>query len=177
MSAHGPTINLLPKSAFDVSTGGKVLRWALTAGRYIIVLTELVVILAFISRFKLDQDISNLSNSIEGKKNILVAMAKMEEDFRGTQFRLKSAGKMLTNQLQAGKELGGIVAQMPEEMLVSNLEVNKGEIKLTGQVLSEAGLGEFLRKLRTGGEWKSLDLVSVNSDTQQGVRFVLNTKK
>jgi len=53
-------VNLLPKDNFEFSLVGKFLRWALTAGRVMVVLTEFVVILAFGSRFWLDKEMNDL---------------------------------------------------------------------------------------------------------------------
>jgi hypothetical protein len=48
------TINFLPEDELEKSPIGRFLKWALKAGRYIIVLTELIVVVVFISRFRLD---------------------------------------------------------------------------------------------------------------------------
>ena len=61
MTARHPVpINLLPKTEFELSFWGRFIKWALSTGRYIIILTELVVIIAFMSRFKLDRDASDV---------------------------------------------------------------------------------------------------------------------
>jgi len=72
MPAHvKKPINLLPPSEFEQSFWGKFLKWAVTAGRYVTILTELVVILAFLFRFKLDTEVADLGTRIEGQKNFL----------------------------------------------------------------------------------------------------------
>jgi hypothetical protein len=64
-------INLLPREEFEKKPIGKFLTWALSIGRYIIIFTELIVILAFLSRFKLDRDLSDLNQSIREKQAVI----------------------------------------------------------------------------------------------------------
>ena len=47
MTAQEKQINLLPKDKWEVGVIGKLLKWALNIGRYIVVFTELIVISAF----------------------------------------------------------------------------------------------------------------------------------
>ena len=54
MSAQSsPRVNLLPSDRFEFSKAGKFLDWALTTGRYLVVLTELIVTMAFYPDFGL----------------------------------------------------------------------------------------------------------------------------
>ena len=72
MAAPG-SINLLPKSDFEASFWGKFLKWGVSSGRYLVILTELVVIVAFLSRFKLDWDYAAVRDRINGKRAVLAA--------------------------------------------------------------------------------------------------------
>ena len=78
-----------------MSFWGRFLKWSLTAGRYIIILTELVVIMAFMSRFKLDHDLSDLNDAILGKQALLEASSNTEKVLRLTQARLNLADQKL----------------------------------------------------------------------------------
>ncbi|HCS79450.1 TPA: hypothetical protein DIV55_06990, partial [Patescibacteria group bacterium] len=64
-------INLLTRKDFDASLVGRILRWSLIYGRYIIVSTEIIVLLAFIYRFSLDRQITDLNEEIEQKSAIV----------------------------------------------------------------------------------------------------------
>ena len=81
------TINLLIHTDFDKTFLGKFLRWSLTYGRYIIICTEIIVLLAFIYRFSLDRKITDLNDEIEQKSAIIAANSNFEEQFRNLQFR------------------------------------------------------------------------------------------
>ena len=61
---HKRSINLLPRDAFEASTLGVVLEWALVFGKWAVIVTQLVVMGAFLWRFALDTRLSNLKKAI-----------------------------------------------------------------------------------------------------------------
>lgn len=83
-----PELNLLPEDDLLSRPGGKFLKWALSWGKKIVILTELMVVSAFLSRFWLDTTIANLSEEIDRKKAIIEASADFEKQFRETQQRI-----------------------------------------------------------------------------------------
>ena len=61
---HKNSVNLLPKDAFESSTFGVVLEWALAFGKWVVILTQLVVMGAFLWRFGLDRKLTDLRKEI-----------------------------------------------------------------------------------------------------------------
>ena len=51
MSARKEEINLLPQKGFEATTAGRILAWILSTFRIIVIITELLVMVAFLSRF------------------------------------------------------------------------------------------------------------------------------
>src|SRR3990167_1463025 len=98
MSAQ--TINLLSQKDFDRTLVGKLLRWALTYGRYIIISTEIIVLFAFILRFSLDRQITDLNEEIEQKAAIVAANKGFESSFRNLQSRTQQINTLFTGQNQ-----------------------------------------------------------------------------
>jgi hypothetical protein len=173
MPAPARTINLLPPSEFEASFWGKFLQWAVSTGRYIIILTELVVILAFLSRFKLDNDIANLNEQIEGKKSVLIAHQPVENEFRNVQDRLNAAGKIMDGQLKAGVLLDQITSETPGEVKITDLNLSQTGIIVTANANNEKALGEFLARLNMDDQWKGIDMTSVSADSTKGIKFSL----
>ncbi len=140
-------VNLLPKTAWEVSFWGRFFKWAVTTGRYIVILTELVVIAAFLSRFKLDRDYADLGDRINGKKAVLTSMAETEKRFRLAQGRLVEAGQIIDNQLGAAAIIDKVTAKIPPGVTLTNLVVSKKEISMRGIAESDTGMGVFLSRL------------------------------
>ncbi len=82
------SVNLLSKDPFSESFVGKILMWALSIGRYIVVFTELVVILSFLSRFTLDRQMTDLNSKINQQLLIVESYGGLEENFRSIQDKL-----------------------------------------------------------------------------------------
>ena len=80
MPARVVGINLLPQSEFGQTFWGRFLKWAVSTGRYFLIFVELVVIIAFMSRFKLDKDLADLADNIAGKKAVLEAAYATEQN-------------------------------------------------------------------------------------------------
>jgi len=169
MPARVKPINLLPASEFELSFWGRFLKWAVTAGRYIIIVTEIVVIAAFLSRFKLDQDESDLASTLEGQKNVLEAQQEAETEFRAVQARLGAAETMLGAQLNVDKKIDKIVSKIPPPVKVTSMQVEASAVKLDVQTLSELSLGEMLLRMSRDQDIKAVEVEEVNADEQTGI--------
>lgn len=88
VKSTAPDVNLLPDEDLTGRPGGIFLKWALTWGKRIVVTTELIVILAFLSRFWLDTQVANLSEKIEQKKAIVLSESEFETTFRALSSRI-----------------------------------------------------------------------------------------
>lgn len=169
MPARTKPINLLPASDFELSFWGRFLKWAVTAGRYIIIVTEMVVIAAFLSRFKLDQDVSDLASTLEGERNVLEAQRETEMEFRGVQARLAAAETMLNSQLGVEKKINQIVEKIPSPVKLASLEVGASSVKLEARTLSEQSLGEMLMRMSRDPDIKAVEIENVTADEQTGI--------
>lgn len=172
MAARKSAINLLPKTEFELSFWGRFLKWALTTGRYIIILTEMVVIMAFLSRFKLDKDLLDLNDRISGKKNILEATFSIEETFLSTQARLEQARAILEQTPQATQLVDRIVEHVPAGVSIKNVGASFTDRKVTvvAEATSEQAVGQLIAALSTDKQWRSLDVGTITADAT-GINF------
>ena len=91
----GLTINLAKKKgtpSFDV-----FIRWAITGGRFIVILTETIALTAFLYRFTLDRQIVDLHDQISQKQKIVAAFSSDEILYRGLQDRLTQTEALTKN--------------------------------------------------------------------------------
>lgn len=177
MTAHSKPINLLPASEFEASFWGRFLKWSITAGRKVIILTELIVILAFLSRFKLDEDIRRTNNEITFKKSQLESEIGFEKKFLETKAQVSAAKLMENKKTDLGKNLKQLAVNIPLEVRLENVLVEKNSIKLAGLAVDEKSLGEMLTRLDNSTDWKSIELVNITAQAGKGVRFQLNLTK
>ncbi len=171
-------INLLPREEFEKKPLGKFLLWALSIGRWIVVFTELVVILAFLSRFKLDRDIADLYDQIKQKQAIIASSSSFEQDFLFLQKRLSEIKNLEKGQVKVTSIVSAISALTPGDVSFSSFSFDEEAVKLSGVALSEEGLGSFLAGLATSPSFSEVTLSSVSKKTgeEAGIRFSLTAK-
>ncbi len=171
-------INLLPREEFEKKPLGRFLTWALSAGRYIVIFTELIVILAFLSRFKLDRDLADLNQSIREKQAIIEASADFEKEFIFLQTRLAAIKKLKGQQLSFSQLVNIVGALTPFDVAIANLSLSEEGLRINAIALSERGLGNFVANLSTSPHFREVTLTSVSKSLETGpeIKFIINAQ-
>lgn len=177
MSAAKKKVNLLLRESFEYTTLGKVLAWSLSAGRVIVILTELVVIIAFLSRFWLDRTLTDLNEQNASKKKQIEAASKFESDFRQTQQQLAAYQKLISVPAEAAERVAEVTSFLPSGVTLASISMSEDKITLTGNALSEQGLAGFLQALQISKKLKDSKLTSLSltQEGQQSLVFTVNT--
>lgn len=171
-------IELLPREEWEKTSLGKLLKWTLTVGRYIVIATELIVILAFLSRFKLDRDLTDLYEDIKQKQAIIEASSDFEEEFRFLQKRLATIEDLEKKQLATAGIIEEISLLIPLDVSLTELRFDGKEVSLTATALSEQGLASFINNLKTSDRFEKIVLSDVVSGTERavGIQFKLESE-
>jgi len=169
MAALKSKIEFLPKEDWEKTSFGRFLKWLLTIGRYIVIFTELIVILAFLSRFKLDRDLTDLYEQIENKQAIIQSYADFEADFRFLQKQLASIQGLRKEQLQTKQLVEEIAALTPIDVYFSELRIIGDKASFTANALSEAGLATFINNLKRSSRFSNLEIDSLAIGTGEGI--------
>lgn len=120
-------ISLLPESENPNSFGVHFFNWVTTIGRGTIILTEFIVILAFISRFWLDRKNSDLSEISRQKQSILESVIPFESEFIKLQQRLTYIKDFYSSQPEYDKQINALVTSTPEDLFFEKLSISKNE--------------------------------------------------
>src|SRR3972149_8149847 len=113
MPATDIKINLLGDSEMEHTPLGRIVAWAVTYGRYITIGTEIIVRLAFISRFSLDRKLTDLNDEIFQKQAIIEANSAFESDFRTLQDTITKIQTLLAVPSTALTALNTVQALLP----------------------------------------------------------------
>src|SRR3989344_2029517 len=92
------SINLIIKSEEQLSISSQFLAWALTYGRYIIIIIQIMVLTVFFMRFKLDRDRTDLKETTSQKKALIESFIDMEKEINRVHKRLSDIKMISTNQ-------------------------------------------------------------------------------
>ncbi len=172
-------INLIPKDAFEFSTLGRVMKWALTTGRVLVVLTEFVVILAFGSRFYFDQKLNDLLDSNEQKQAVVESFSEIESKARNVFARQQIVENYLGQNLQINNRISQIQKITPADVSFYDIAFTKSGVNFSGTSGSEVGLANFLVGVNNLPNVEGINIGVVDFDQRQGVinfRVIANTK-
>ena len=141
----GSKINLLFQEGFEHTTSGRVLNWAVSAGRAIVILTELVVITAFLSRFWLDRTLTNLNEDNDKRRAQVELSRSFENDFRDAQIRLASYKTITSRNFKVSSVVEEVGQYLPEDIVLTSIGVNSENIELKGRAFTDGGLAVLLK--------------------------------
>ncbi len=140
-------INLLPKNTFEYSSTGKLVAWAVSVGRWIVVFTELVVICAFLSRFYFDTQLANLFDDIKQKKAIVTSTAAFEENFRQIQDKIKIVKTLMAGEVKGSAIFSDVNNFLPLDVSLTSAGIEGKDLQLSGYSLSAGSLKRFWLEL------------------------------
>lgn len=118
-------LSLLPQSENPRSFGARFFKWITTTGRVTLILTELIVISVFVSRFWLDRKNSDLSEISRQKQAILESVVPFETEFVQLQKRLSFIKDFYSNQPEYDKQINSLITSTPQDLFYEKLSVSK----------------------------------------------------
>lgn len=166
-------INLIPKEQVEEKTLGKFLNWSLSFGRYIIVGTEIIVLLAFFSRFKLDRQLTDLHEEIVQKETIVKFNSEFEKEARKLQKQLEEIKEISAQHDFALRLLDFLGKNMPKEVTINKLSLSQANISLTGASLSTNSFIDFLARIRRSEKFNQIILQDLSQKGEEGLEFRL----
>lgn len=164
------TINLIPKK--DIPLVDKIVYFALNYLRYIIIITQLVVIGVFFYRFQIDQNIIDLKDSVDQKKEIVQVVLPLLKEAEDIDKRTTEIQKIIKKQNNFSSMLQYYLSQFPSTINLTNFELNNDSIKATGNALTPKDLQAFFAILKKEGHFGNVDLQSIKK-SDAGYSFIL----
>jgi len=162
-------INLLPREAFAASTAGRALAWLLSTFRIIVIVTEIIVLLAFLSRFFLDAQNTDLNELIAQKQAVVAAASNFERDFKDAQNRLAIFSEFTSEEALVTATIDTITANLPPEIFLSSLTITEENIRLEGASPTERGVQQFVVNLQASGHFEEVTVSQVESSPNQSL--------
>lgn len=143
----------------------KLIRWLLSTGRYIFILVEALVLVAFISRFKLDADLQENKEAIEQQIPYIESLKPFEILIRQTQFKLSTISSFHKTSADYGQILKKIADQTPSDVKLISLSLEKNvaivSIHLNAQTQNNNDLALFLAGLKQDPFFANATITSV----------------
>lgn len=157
-------INLLPRTDFENTDAGKLLNWVSSVGRWIVVLTEFVVICAFLSRFYFDTKLSNLFDDLIQKKAIVSSVADFEQEFLLVQEKTKLIKGILAQEQKPSGLVNQISQLIPLDVTLTTIGISKNNLQMGGYSLSEQGINLLLSGIKKQPNFSQINLGSISQN-------------
>lgn len=168
---HKRSINLLPRDAFENSTLGIILEWSLVFGKWTVILTQLVVMSAFIYRFALDRNLTDLRKSIANNVAIVKSYDQVERDFVLAQKQISQAKIALETQQLMLNTMTNISAITPNEIWYDRIIFSPESISMSAYAASLSGLSKFINAVQTDSQFNGVKIGKIESSTTKGAQM------
>jgi len=158
---------------------GRVLTWLLTTFRIIVIVVEMIVMLAFLSRFWLDAKNADLNDEIKQKQAQIEASKNTETQFNQIQEKLKIFSALTAKEKPFTASMDKVTAYIPPDVFINSYDAAAEEIKIAGFSPSERSIAQFITNLESLENFEEVSLVSVDvGQKYEGlIGFILSVKE
>ena len=171
MPADSVNINLLGHEEIDNTPVGRIIWWVTTYGRYIMIATEIVVLLAFISRFSLDRKLTDLNEEITQKQAILEANRPFEAEIRELQDRIAKAKNLISSQAVPLDILNSAQAILPIDVYLETYEYAGDKLTISAVAGTTPGFSQFLSNIAAVKQIRQVDIGDISRRALSGIKF------
>lgn len=177
MAKNLPSINLLKRGNRNFID--KFIKWALTIGKAVVVLTESIALFTFLYRFSLDRELIDLHDEITQKQAMVKLLKTNEEKYRNFQQRILLANQFSKLGETTVKNYFDIYQLAPTDFKINNFSLSSGSIKIDAISGSVSSLKSFVQKLREHEDIEavSLDKVENKSSSARIITSITATLK
>ena len=146
----------------------RLLRWLLSTGRFIFVFVEALVLIVFISRFKLDEDLTNKKDAVDRQIPYIESLKQFELLTRQTQLKLATISSFKNSVTDYPQILKRIADQTPTGLKIISIKLDKSgavvSIQLNGIATTNNDLGGFVSGLKKDQLFSDISITSISFD-------------
>lgn len=153
----------------------KVVFFGLNYLRYIVVITQLIVIIVFFYRFQLDQEVIDLREEVDQKKEIIQVVLPLLNEAVRIDKKTDEIEKILKTQNKFKEMISYVFSLIPQSVRLTNVEVKNQSLDLVGNIDDPQQFQAFFKTLKNDNKFKSIELKSIKK-TETGFIFNINLK-
>lgn len=172
------SINLLIHKGDQPKIYIKFIKWLLSSGRFIVIFVEILVISAFVFRYKIDMDIADLQEQIEGQIPYLESLKEDETKIRQVQFQLttiKNTHRQSPDYLNA---LSNISKLTPQNIILNSITINQDpkipqpSLTIQGAAFSSLEVSAYIKALQNNPNFTGISLTNISFE--ENTAFTIN---
>lgn len=170
-------LNLLKPQSNPEKIAVKLIRWLLSSGRFIFVVVNAIVLIAFGTRFKLDADLAAKKEAIEQQIPYIESLKLYEILIRETQLKLATIDNIKKNSLDWPQILKKIAEQTPLDVKITGINIVKNigsaTIHINGETTVNNNITSFIRGLKEESTFSEVNLAGVGLE-QNNIKFTID---
>lgn len=170
-------LNLLKPQSNPEKLPVKFLHWLLSSGRYLFVVVNGLVLIAFIARFKLDADLSAKKEAIEEQIPYIESLKPNETLIRETQLKLATIANTKRGTLDWSTILKKIADQTPTSVRITNINIEKSNgtatVHIGALTSNNDDTSNFINGLKQEQTFSNVTITSIGLD-QGIIKFTIN---
>lgn len=170
------SINLLVKVEPESDIGNQFLSWALTYGRYIIIVVQIFVLSVFFLRFKLDRDHTDLQEAVSQKQALVQSVSDLENEIRRIQKKLTDIRSITTDSDITLKLLRYLEDNTPVDTIYSTLSYSNSSIRFIASAKNLKNFNFLLRKIQENNNFSDVLLEDLVRKADGRVEFRIQAK-
>lgn len=165
-------INLLIHKGEQIKIYVRLLHWILSSGKFIVVFVELLVIGAFVLRYMLDAQLSELQEKIKDQVPYLESLQRDEASIRQTQFQLSTIKQTRQTDPDYSQFLMKMAQLTPQKITLSSIRFDntqtfsKISFSLTGSSPSNIELSAYIKVLKKDPQFSDITLTNISFEGQ-----------
>lgn len=167
-------INLLPKrknNAADI-----LLTFILYYFRYIIVITQIIVIGVFFFRFRVDQQVIDLKESFKQKQQILAVTIPIVEEAKLIEKKSGAVRAIVDQQDETLNVLSFILKSVPREITIKNIQLLDTETIISGVSSQVLSIRAYHKKLSTFKGFEQAEILSIERQLDGSFEFIIRNE-
>lgn len=165
-------INLLPKKKNKIAD--KLLHFVLYYFRYIIVITQIVVIAVFFFRFKVDQTVIDLKDAFKQKQQILAVTIPIVEEAKIVEGKTKHIKDVIDDQELFLARLQFILRSIPQDVTLTQLDILDDMVTITGSATNVFSVRSLHRKLYVTEGFEKAEISTIERESDNSYRFIIH---
>jgi len=163
-------INLLNQK--EPSTLDKIVYFSLHYLRYIIVITQLIIVFVFFYRLQLDQKIIDLKEAAIQKKEIIEVILPLLNEAEIIEKKQEAAKLVLDRQEKFISLFKYFISIFPQGITLKKIKFSSDTIEISGIAFLPENLQAFVNLTKKEKKFKKVDLKSIKK-TEFGYEFEL----
>lgn len=165
-------LNLLHPKEMRMKLAERFVKWLISYGRFIVILVEIIVVAAFLARFKYDADLDSLKKEINQDLPYIEGLEADEALIDQTQNRLALIDKTYLSSDRWQETILNISSLTPSSIQFLGLSLEEKDetsvtFKINATTISNVDLGIFLNTLRTQNNFRDINLANIAFEDNQ----------